>query len=455
MTLKIRFTIQYSLVFTVLFSIAIVVIYISYSSFREDEFKERLKSKGLTTYKLLIEVKEINRDLLRKIDQNSISPLIGEKILIFDSINRIVYSSIEENKIEYTAMLLNNVREQKEYYTKLNDDELFGIEQRDDSGPYVILAAANDFYGKRKLSYLKSLLIIVLIFGMLITWVITYLNVSRSLKPIEDFKKQVQKITESNLSQRISLPSTNDEIAELARFFNTMLHRLEQSFSFQKNFVHHASHELKTPMASLVADTERALRSAQNADELRDALKILLVEQKQLADLLDAMLILAKFDNNQFKNEFVKHRIDELLYKAIEQFKIHHPDFKAMVDYHALSDNDEDLELNCEARLILIAFNNLIKNAYYYSNDKTLNIHIEASHAIISLNFLNKGETISEGQTEKLFNPFVRGENSKKKKGFGLGLTIVKRVMSLHNGKIYYHSEHPDINKFVLKFNKG
>jgi signal transduction histidine kinase len=454
MTLKIRFTIQYSLVFTILLSLSFAVIYISYSDFRVEEFKERLKSKAMTTYKLLLDVKEIDRELLRKIDQNSISPLNGEKILIFDSINRIIYSSIEENTIEYTALLLNNVREQKEIYTKLKDDELYGVELRDASGPYVIFAAANDIYGKRKLNYLKSILIIVLLSGLFITWVITYFNVAKSLKPIEDFKKQVQKITENNLNQRIEVPSSKDEIAELAKYFNTMLNRLEQSFSFQKNFVHHASHELKTPIASLVADTEKALRTNTNSAEFKTSLKSLLIAEKQLADLLDAMLILAKFDNEHFKKEFSKVRVDELLYKAIEHFKIHHQDFKASINYENLPENEEDLEVNSEGRLLLIAFNNLIKNAYYYSSDKSLEITIDANEKSLSLAFFNKGTVLNEIEISTLFNPFVRGENAQQKKGFGLGLTIVKRILHLHKASISYQSEDNSSNTFNVKFNK-
>jgi signal transduction histidine kinase len=454
MTLKIRFTIQYSLVFTILLSLSFAVIYISYSDFRVEEFKERLKSKAMTTYKLLLDVKEIDRELLRKIDQNSISPLNGEKILIFDSINRIIYSSIEENTIEYTALLLNNVRKQKEIYTKLKDDELYGVELRDASGPYVIFAAANDIYGKRKLNYLKSILIIVLISGLFITWVITYFNVERSLKPIEDFKKQVQKITENNLNQRIEAPNSKDEIAELARYFNTMLNRLEQSFSFQKNFVHHASHELKTPIASLVAETEKALRTNTNSEEFKRSLKSLLIAQKQLADLLDAMLILAKFDNEHFKNEFSKTRIDELLYKAIEQFKIHHQDFKASINYNNLPDNEEDLEVNCESRLLLIAFNNLIKNAYYYSNDKSLDVTISAENDLLTILFSNSGNTLNDTEISTLFNPFIRGENAQQKKGFGLGLTIVKRIFILHKANIEYQRSEELKNIFIVKFNK-
>ncbi|MFY7756987.1 MAG: sensor histidine kinase, partial [Flavobacterium stagni] len=102
MTLKRKIAINVSIAFSILFGLAATYIYISFSNFRKEEFKDRLTEKALTTAKLLLEVKEIDNTILKLIDQNTINKLYNEKTLVFDGQYKLVYQSLDDSKIKYT-----------------------------------------------------------------------------------------------------------------------------------------------------------------------------------------------------------------------------------------------------------------------------------------------------------------------------------------------------------------
>ena len=100
--------------------------------------------------------------------------------------------------------------------------------------------------------------------------------------------------------------------------------------------------------------------------------------------------------------------------------------------------------------LLRSAFRNLIKNAYLYSDDRHVSVAMEAYSKGLYIHFENKGRILNAEDKERLFFPFFRGENAQNKKGFGLGLSIVKRIAELHKGSINYQTIDPEINHFTL-----
>jgi len=102
--------------------------------------------------------------------------------------------------------------------------------------------------------------------------------------------------------------------------------------------------------------------------------------------------------------------------------------------------------------LLRSAFQNLLKNAIKYSDDNCVAVTAEAHTDKIILNFENKGQVMQPDEIEKMFFPFFRGENAQNKKGFGLGLSIVKRIVELHRCNISYAVVNENINRFTLTF---
>ena len=102
--------------------------------------------------------------------------------------------------------------------------------------------------------------------------------------------------------------------------------------------------------------------------------------------------------------------------------------------------------------LLKSAFRNLIKNAYLYSDNKTVHISIETQPKIIVITFVNTGSILSEEEKEKMYIPFFRGNNAMTSKGFGLGLSIVNKIADIHNAKLNYTAFETNTNKFAISF---
>ena len=98
-SLRVRFAIGFSILFTVFLAIALLIVYFSSADFRKEEFYKRLKDRSLTTFKLLIEVEQIDLDLLKVIDRNTLNTLYNEKIIIFEG-EKVIYASIDDKKID-------------------------------------------------------------------------------------------------------------------------------------------------------------------------------------------------------------------------------------------------------------------------------------------------------------------------------------------------------------------
>ncbi len=453
MTLKTRFTVRYGILFSVILGFALAFVFLSYSQFRKEEFKMRLTAACKTTTHLFSDVDEIDAHLLQLIDKNTTQTLYNQEVIIFDSVFNVLYASNEDKQKKFSSALLKKALQKNQVFVRDEDFELIILKIIDRGKTYLCQASAYDIWGFRKLEFLKYSLLAIYLFSILITWITTYLTIRQSLRPIDIFKSKIQEITESNLTNLVILEHKRDEITELAEYFNQLLSRLEKSFEFQKNFIHHASHELKTPIAILIAETEHALISCKTEEEFKQQLETILEDQRQAADLLSTLLAVAKFDRSDYQKEFVLARIDDIVFKVTESFSRLHDDFKPEVDFHSMPETDDDLSFLCNEGLVIMAISNLVKNAYYYSTDKTCYISIDFDNSSVSLKIQNRGTRIQESEMPNIFDPFTRGKNSETTKGSGLGLTMIQRVAILHKGKIEYSFE-DNLNTFKLTFPK-
>ncbi|WP_315823305.1 HAMP domain-containing protein [Paraflavitalea speifideaquila] len=257
-SLRVRFAIGFSILFTVFLAIAFLIVYVSYADFRKEEFYSRLKDKALTTFKLLIEVEQVDRELLQVIDKNTLNSLYDEKVLVFEGAH-LIYSSLDDKEIRYDQQLLSMVKLEKELHTVQNENELVALYIEQNHNSYTLLASAYDKYGRRKMSFLKWVLLIVYFAGLALGWMATYLFVKNVLRPLYVLKDNLQKVTSDNLHTRLTQSGQGEEVDSLAASFNQMMERLQQAFSIQKDFVHYASHELRTPITAMVSMTENAL----------------------------------------------------------------------------------------------------------------------------------------------------------------------------------------------------
>ncbi len=451
MTLKNRISLLVSLLFTILFGLASTVIFVLYSNFRKEEFRDRLQIKALSNIKLLVNVKEVDDQLLKMIDQNSINKLYDEKTLVFDSNYKLIYSSIDDAKINWSINDLKYLKKHKTFFKQQGDYEVYGVFYDTQKRDFYALISATDDYGKRKLLFLRYTLIVSYIFFTCICWVLTSFMVKKAMNPLSIFHQKIKNINENNLDTRIASKSNKNEIDLIANEFNFMMNRIEISYQKQKEFTAHASHELRTPLSRITSQIENVVADPATSEKGKSFLKVILSDVNQLTQLINSLLILSKIDNKNHEQNEV-HRMDEILFSAIENLNKSFPDFVILFEMEESDDLDSALEIKGNKNLLEIALSNILKNACVYSDNKQAKVKIstENSHLVISVS--NTGKTLSEEEQKNLFQPFMRGKNAKGTSGFGLGLRIVQRILTLHNSTITYSVSDKNTNLFQLLF---
>ncbi|MRX70158.1 Signal transduction histidine kinase [Flavobacterium resistens] len=451
MTLKNRISLLVSLLFTILFGLASTVIFVLYSNFRKEEFRDRLEIKALSNIKLLVNVKEVDDQLLKIIDQNSINKLYDEKTLVFDSHFKLIYSSIDDAKINWSIEDLKYLKKHKTFFKQQGDYEVYGVFYDTKDKDFYALISATDDYGKRKLLFLRYTLVVSYIFFTCICWVLTSFMVKKAMNPLSVFHQKIKNINENNLDTRVASKSNKNEIDLIANEFNFMMDRIEISYQKQKEFTAHASHELRTPLSRITSQIENVVTDPATSEKGKSFLKTILSDVNQLTELINSLLILSKIDNKNHENTEVQ-RMDEILFSAIENLNKSFPDFVILFEMEESDNLDSVLEVKGNKNLLEIALGNILKNACVYSDDKQakVKISVQDNHLVISIS--NSGKTLSENEQKNLFQPFMRGKNSKGTSGFGLGLRIVQRILSLHNTTITYSVPADNINLFQLFF---
>ena len=438
MNLKQRFSLTFSFLFSLILASLLIIIYTLISNFRKEEIQSRLVDKAQTTVKLLTEVKAVDNQVLKLIDKNTIYNLYNEKLLVFNDSSSLIYSSIDDAVIHWDNDLIKRIQGENYIYKKENEYDVVGINIQHLGKSYVVLISAEDQSGNRLLIYLKYLFIAAFIVGLVMVWLLSFYTSKRALLPLDVFKNKVQNISENNLSARLTDSRNRDEISALTSAFNMMIERIDKSFQYQKSFVGNASHELRTPLTKISAQLENLMQNPGLSEKMTKTLNSMKEDTQQLSDIVTSLLILSKLENESPVKSFSDVRIDEIIFSGTEFLKKYYPDFKVHFEIINKTGDDDRLEIKGDESLLKIAISNLLKNAYIYSDNQEADIKIIQEEQHIKLYISNTGITPDDKDTENLFASFVRGSNAIPNKGFGLGLSIVRRIMQYHMADIKY-----------------
>jgi len=227
-----------------------------------------------------------------------------------------------------------------------------------------------------------------------------------------------------------------------------MLERINQSYSKQKEFTANASHELRTPISRLIAQIENKIIEDKKQNIDHSFHKLLLNDAIQLSDLTNSLLLLSKLDNSSTIST-EQCRIDEIVFDAAEKTNKLFSDFQ--MDFE-IDETVENVEIFGHNELLNIAFENLFKNCYLYSDNKIAKVEIKDSIDYLLVSISNNGQTLTSDEQKNIFEPFMRGANASGKSGLGLGLRMVKRILSQQKASIQYFAN--PANTFILKFPK-
>jgi signal transduction histidine kinase len=441
MKIKDRIALQFTLLVAAVLLLFSVAIYSVSEHYRQEEFYDRLRSRANTTCRLLVKVKGIDKDLLKAIDKNTLSEMLDEKVLIFDSDNELIYSSVDDKLLTYQKALLEEVRQQDYMEFHQGENEVIGLLYNEGDEPLVVLASAYDTFGHSKLQYLKNTLLWGLGAGIGVTIVLGIYFAGNALRPISRINEQVSLITAQNLSQKLDEGNRKDEIAQLAINFNTVLYRLNKAFEQQKSFVSHASHELRTPLAALKSEIQLGQRFTENNEELEEVFTNLFLDTERLISITNNLLFLARSHESMSSLKMLPIHIEDLAFMAKEELLSSHPDYKVTIDYETIPENEDETVVKGNEELLKRVFSNLLDNACKYSPDHHAQIIISSNQTSCTVKVKDHGIGISAEDIPHIFNPFFRSSNAAELPGFGIGLSICQRIVELHQGVISVTSE--------------
>ncbi len=259
--------------------------------------------------------------------------------------------------------------------------------------------------------------------------------VGRSLAPVERMRRQVDAVTASTLADRLDEPATGDEIARLAHTLNDMLGRLESAQATQRRFVSDASHELKSPLATLRQYAELARAHPERVDD-RELGEVVLEEGGRLERLVRGMLVLARADEGALRPDAAEVDLDDLL--LAEAARVRGAGGIA-VDTSGV----RATRVRGDAALLAQLVRNLVDNAARHARSGIgLAVSPESADgdgpdaALITVD--DDGDGIPPAERDRVFDRFVRLDDARARDtgGSGLGLSIVREIARAHGGEV-------------------
>jgi len=308
----------------------------------------------------------------------------------------------------------------------------------------------------KNLKYLRKTWTNVIFSLSFLIWIIIVLGLFYSkytLNPINKIINDLNKISETDLSRRINLnKNTKDEIAAISSSINNLLDRIENAFNMEKQFIADVSHEFKTPISILQLNIDNICNNPNLTDEEIDKITSSLEILYSLDFLVKKLLYLSRLESNlcPFNPDTIS--VFELLNSIINNLQSI-TELKKIK--FILKIEDENLMINGDRELLYIALYNIIENALKYTNKGHVLINAGEHNNIVRIIIEDTGIGIPKEKITRIFDKFFRVDPSRRdSKSFGIGLTITKRILDIHNAKIQIESLENTKTTFIIDFKK-
>lgn len=431
MTLRLKLAWNSTFIVAVILGLSFSGTYFLFKQHTSKSFYQRLQTRALTAAFFHLEKDELNAQKYEIIERKY-QEMHRESIRFFDKQNRMVF---EFDTLHYnvTPSILNRIRDNRSFHFKIDDRQFAGIFYQDNEGDYVVLASDVDRDGTSQLSKLKLYLLIFLSLGIALSFLLTFLLAKKTFKPFSRLIQDVNIISANNLHERLTTTiSAKDELNELTQAFNHFLERLEQGVNSQRNFLKHASHELKTPLASIIGHLEVTLSKPRENDEYRQKMAALYTDALHIKSILEGLLLLSGLEASQQVN-FSSLRVDELLWDILEKININIPEAIIAFDLQDIENKPALLEVQGNKDLLMIAIGNLVDNALKFSHNKPITISLSECEQRLCLAIVDEGIGMEKTELKNIFNLFYRSAKNLSIPGHGIGLHLSKQIFDLHH----------------------
>jgi len=451
MKIKDRLAIYFTLASTLILLIVSFATYFTFAKFMESDFFDRLTDRTMVTANLYLEADEISADALEKIRSQYLEKLNGEMILIYDKDNKPVFTGPVQSA--WSNKIIEQVRKQGKLRFKDGDGQVLGIFYKDNQGDFVIIASATDQSTLYRLEKLKTIMSAIFVIIFVVLLLSARSIAKRILRPLDVFIGEVNKIKSSNLNFRVQEGKTKDEINLLASNFNKLMEHLEQAFVLQKTFIANASHELRTPVTSMMIATEIVLSKDRKPEDYRASLFSILEDAERMDSIITGLLSLAQTDVEYSAAAQENVSLKALLNSIQEEWRMQPGAGKLLLTFEP--SNSIDFIVLANPVLLKIAINNMISNAFKFSKDGDVSclLRLDKDAAVILIK--DTGPGVLAADQPFIFEPFYSSSNSATKftqHGSGMGLFMAKKIFTLSKGVITLESSGHEGSTFMVCF---
>jgi len=271
----------------------------------------------------------------------------------------------------------------------------------------------------------------------------------KSIRPIEKVIATAEKMSQSNLDQRIPLPFHHDELYRLASTINALFGRMQDAFQREKHFTADASHELKTPLAVVKGTLEVLIRKPREREHYETRIQFCLKELNRMARLIDQLLMLARYESNKMTPHIMVTALSPLVENVVERM-IPTASTKGIAITVNRADN---AHIAADPGMLDMILENIISNAIKYSSSgSSIAIEVKQDEGNIICSISDQGIGIPEEMLNAIFDRFYRVDESRSSStgGLGLGLSIVKKLADLQQIQVGVTSEKNRGTTFTL-----
>ena len=250
--------------------------------------------------------------------------------------------------------------------------------------------------------------------------------------PIKKLRVAMDKVADGDFSVRLEEKSSSKEIMEIYTGFNLMAHELSSTEILQTDFVSNVSHEFKTPINAIEGYSTLLQDSDNLDDDQREYIDKILFNTQRLSSLVGSILLLSKLENQQIPSHQVEYRLDEQIRQSIV----------ALEPAWEKKDIEFDVELDRVSYLgnepmMRHVWDNLVSNSIKFSpNGGTVKIHLAKKLKKLIVTVEDQGPGLSEEAQKHIFDKFYQADASHVQEGNGLGLALVKRILTIEKGQI-------------------
>jgi len=446
MTIRNRLTWLFVGIVAVLLLAVLAGVFILQTTYTKREFRQRLRERAQVTSYIYLEKDEMRASAFRDFEQKYLQSLPNEILQVYDASGKVRFVA-EDERVRLSDALLARIVLNKEVYFTLSGRQAIGIFYHDNQGDFIIVAAAENVYGQRRLSSLAAIMGLMFVASLVGIYALGRAFAGKALAPIAALNDQVDRITAQDLHQRVDegtlRTSERDDLTRLARTFNRLLTRLEASFEGQRTFVRNASHELRTPLTASIGELQVLLARERPIEAYREGAASVLTELQQLKELINNLLDMAQAEGSVPLTDDV--RLDELLWdvrKAVAPAQRN----RVQVDLGDLSEMPADpaaFEIRGHRALLARAISNLVDNALKYSDDSqrvTLRLRCRPGGGCL-VSVADSGPGIASDDLDQVFQPFFRAASVRGVVGHGVGLPLAQKIAALHGGTLALRSK--------------